>query len=331
MKFETLKLETQQKYLKFANHFYATWLPDGVITSARIRAALVSAAQNYRPASFRLLKNALAFDQRAKGYAATAREILATVNPVTEGGSKMPVKPKQARAKSFTQQQFDELSRYLHTNGYHDEFFALVLAWYCGVRPCEMRTIKTHGAEIHITGGKCSHSGTRGADRVLVIAEAPILNLVAYSAQMMSQCQRSDGAIRDRMRNEVRRVWPRRKTHPTLYTLRHQFGSNLKASGADDKVLAYMMGHQSTSSIERYGDKRCGDASLIKVKPLAAINLDKVRARDGNKKPWAVDADRQRQVSQPGRVIDTLSLGQVACTSLVSASAGVSDGNRQGI
>ncbi len=62
-----------------------------------------------------------------------------------------------------------------------------------------------------------------------------------------------------------------------MYTLRHQFGSNLKASGMSAIEMAYVMGHQATDSISRYGDKRFGRAEAVKVKPASDADFSKVR------------------------------------------------------
>ena len=74
--------KTQDDYRKLANHFYASRI-DGQPTPKRIADALVSAAREYRPAYWRRLRNALAFDQRAKGYESAAERVGATRNPVT--------------------------------------------------------------------------------------------------------------------------------------------------------------------------------------------------------------------------------------------------------
>jgi hypothetical protein len=51
-----------------------------------------------------------------------------------------------------------------------------------------------------------------------------------------------------------------------MKSFRHQFGSNLKISGRAPDVIAYMMGHQSTRSIEKYGDARKGFSGKLGLK-----------------------------------------------------------------
>jgi hypothetical protein len=44
-------------------------------------------------------------------------------------------------------------------------------------------------------------------------------------------------------------------------------GSVLKASGLDRKSIAYVMGHQSTKSVECYGNRRSGGSSARSIAP----------------------------------------------------------------
>jgi integrase len=60
------------------------------------------------------------------------------------------------------------------------------------------------------------------------------------------------------------KLWPNHKTKITLYTGRHQFSANAKASpSTSDKERAAMMGHKTTkTSSERYGRKKSGKNGL---------------------------------------------------------------------
>lgn len=61
-----------------------------------------------------------------------------------------------------------------------------------------------------------------------------------------------------------KRLWPRRKFNVNLYTGRHQFSANAKASDSCSEVeRAAMMGHKTTkTSRERYGRKGNGSKGL---------------------------------------------------------------------
>lgn len=74
---------------------------------------------------------------------------------------------------------------------------------------------------------------------------------------------------------QMKKLFPRRKHRPNLYTLRHMHGTKLKNSNLTRKEVAYLMGHQSTESIARYGDKRQKiNKSSLQVRP--GISIDKI-------------------------------------------------------
>jgi len=70
--------------------------------------------------------------------------------------------------------------------------------------------------------------------------------------------------------------------------------SNLKSAGIDLKTRSYIMGHQSTTSIDKYGDKRsgtgaCGTSAGVsyeeidnKVRESEKPDFDKIKAMRAN-------------------------------------------------
>lgn len=69
------------------------------------------------------------------------------------------------------------------------------------------------------------------------------------------------------------KIWPSRKRHPTLYSARHQFSANLKASGCRPEELAALMGHAvDDTAMTTYGKKVNGTRGL---KPT--INAEEVK------------------------------------------------------
>tara|TARA_R110001606_G_C15394771_1_gene652035 strand:+ start:4405 stop:5319 length:915 start_codon:yes stop_codon:yes gene_type:complete len=258
--------ETEKRYQQLANHFYTTKLLEKPLSTSAILKALAESAQDYRPNTFRKLKNAISFDVRARGYAGAAEKILRFVNPVTAPQSTMKPKAKLKLVKSVSEDEFEKLLEHFQKAECYDEFCALVIVWYLGVRPCEMRAIHIIEGRFHIRGAKQSHEGTRGADRVLEIDDEHIRDVVEEAITLLKNSARSIGAIRDCFRKQCRSLWPRRKRHPTMKSFRHQFGSNLKISGRAPDVIAYMMGHQSTRSIEKYGDARKGFSGKLGLK-----------------------------------------------------------------
>ncbi|MDZ7888727.1 MAG: site-specific integrase [Pseudomonas sp.] len=268
---------TLQRYQTRAQNFYRNHCGEDNPTSAQICAALLACAQDYRPNAFSTLKNALMNDQLARGSTEDAAAIRALVNPVTAPNSLIAKKPKRKQVRKVSFEDFKLLHKHLRAKGNLDEAASLVLAYCLGVRPCEMRTITITGNLVHIIGGKKSAELHRGADRTLVINKPRTLKLVEWAAQWMAECPRTITAIRDCLRKECRSLWPKRKKHPTLKSFRHQMGSILKASGESPESMAYIMGHQSTSSISVYGDGRLGTGMKCHVQSAAGVDVASIR------------------------------------------------------
>lgn len=69
------------------------------------------------------------------------------------------------------------------------------------------------------------------------------------------------------------KVWPSRERHPTLYSARHQFSANMKASGCKPEEIATLMGHAvDDTALTTYGKKANGTRN---VKPK--INEEEIK------------------------------------------------------
>jgi integrase len=268
---------TLKKYQTRATNFYRKYCGSNTPNSAQICTALLARAHELQPNSFSTLKSALLNDQLAQGNLKAAQAVRELINPVTAPGSELPRKPKQKEVRTVSDDDFWQLVVHLRTHDFHDEALCVVLAYYLGLRPCEMRTVTLIDGHVHIIGGKKNESLERGADRTLVIEHPEMLKAITEAAQWMSNCPRTNTAIRDRLRKECRTLWPRRKQHPTLKSFRHQLGSNLKASGESDESLAYIMGHQSTDSISIYGNRRSGEGRKLYIRVAENSDLSKIR------------------------------------------------------
>lgn len=268
-----MNADTQNAYLSLASNFYATRLSGLELTELNILGALLRAAPDYRPDYFRRLRNALAFDQRKRGQFWIAQEINRTLNPVSVFG--LPKKARKTRARKLSDENFSAWVSALVNRNLVVEAGALLLIYLTGARPCELANITISDQQIFIPGAKSSHKGLRGADRKLD-AEKHICSLAENALRVLKSQPRSLDAIRMSIHSVAVDLFGKKKA-PSMYTLRHQFGANLKASGMSRIEMAYVMGHQATDSISRYGDKRQGRADAVKVKPAAGEDLSRVR------------------------------------------------------
>ncbi|WP_022964264.1 site-specific integrase [Halopseudomonas pelagia] len=268
---------TKTAYRKLCSHFFTHYMKGKELTSQRIMGRLEELSPTFSIAYFRRLKNALAFDLTERGYSEAAQSILKLVNPVTAPGSPLRQKAKRPKAKYFSDEDYAVISAHLLDKQHHEEWAALTLIKFTGARPVELRNLTVKDGIIVILGAKKSHAGTRGADRLLAVEDPGSLSIIETCLMILNESGKTMDAIRHRLRDEGVKLWPRRSATPTLYSMRHQVGSNLKASGQDARAVAYIMGHQSTTSVSVYGDRRRGNPSAIKVLPAQDAQLDKVR------------------------------------------------------
>lgn len=268
--------KTKADYRKLAANFYAKRLQGEQPTPKKIADALAACAHEYRPAYWRRLRNALELDQREKGYKDAADRIAGTRNPLTttktgqgiiDPALRGETPPKQRRAKSISEADYQKLIDALtdtkndaeHQNNF-EVLAATLLAKYLGVRPAEMLSLEIDDRGIvRVRGAKRTSDGKRGADRWFRV-EPEIQKYISTSISVLQKGeQRQPGVMRrvqSRLDRLSRKLWPRRQARPSLYTFRHQMGGNLKAMGLDRRAIAYIMGHQSTKSVEVYGDRR---------------------------------------------------------------------------
>lgn len=266
---------TQESYRKLAAHFYETRLRGEQPTPKRIADSLQAAADQYRPAYWRKLRNALAFDQRERGFPEAAKRIDATKNPLTKDGGMEGIKPKQVRAKRIDEVDEDRLMQHFIKLDDPQTTAALFVAKHTGARPAEFKNIEVRAGKVCIQGAKKSHGGNRGADRELVLPPEVVRHIEGAVRYLKGDI----GPIQDRIRAAGKKLWPQRKAVPSLYSYRHQMGANLKGSGLDRVEIAYLMGHQATESVDVYGNSRTAQRNgkgLPKVPFDADLSLIRV-------------------------------------------------------
>lgn len=270
---------TQDSYRKLAANFYEQRLKGEQPSPKRLSDALKACAGEYRPAYWRRLRNALAFDQRERGFNEAAKRLDATINPLTRNGTSEETKAKLPRAKRVT--QADEEKLFAHFVKLNDPVTtaALYVAKHTGARPAEFKGIQVIDGKVFIPGAKQSHGGSRGADRLIELPP----DVVYAIGRAVTHLQGDTGPTQDRIRAAAKKIWPQRKAVPSLYSFRHQMGSDLKASGMSREEVAFIMGHQATASADVYGNSRTarGGRSL----PRVPDGTDLAAVRDTVKQP----------------------------------------------
>ena len=264
---------TQEAYRKLAANFYAKQLKGDPPSPKRLADALKAVSAEYRPAYWRRLRNAIAFDQRDKGFDDAAKRVDATKNPVTKDGSVESVKPKQPRSKRVSEADDEKIMKHFSDLDDRVTTAALFVSKYTGARPAELKHIEIRDGRVFIAGAKKSHDGKRGADRELILPPK-VVNMIAMALPYLRE---DIGPVQDRIRAAGKKLWPQRKSVPSLYSWRHQLGAELKASGLDRKQVAYLMGHQSTESVDRYGNSRTAKGGRVMPSVPGDADLSAIR------------------------------------------------------
>lgn len=292
-----LRDSTRADYEKLARHFYEHRLNGEPITPKRIKDALRKAAADYRPDYWRRLRNALMYDQISIGYYGNAAAIKMITNPVTRPKTeverkfreKVGNKPgqRQTRIKKMPAADMSALKRALAKKEDFEVIAAVLIAEATGARPAEMLGIECRpNGTIFIPGAKKGSDGQRGLDRELSVSAETWKNVREAVEVLRAADPKRSGAIhrvQSRLRTLTKRLWPRRSAHPTLYTFRYAMGSELKASGLSRREVAYIMGHQSEQSVDRYGDRRSGSG---RTPITAAPDADMSGVRKGYREPF---------------------------------------------
>jgi len=267
---------TKQDYIKLVHHFLKVRLTDNDIpvTPKNIKQALIISAPDYRPAYWRRLRCALATQQRESGFIKAADVIKATCNPVTAADApaelKTQKKPKQKRRKHVEKDEHLLLKRHLNNKGDRYLLAVIELARILGCRPIEMMSLQLKdNNQVFITSAKKTDNGLRGLDRAIVLSSADY-EAVASATITLHEYRHTKGLsapqlqkqLQHRLATATKKLWPKRKHQITLYSYRHQLGSDLKASGMDRTEVAAVMGHQSVDSVDVYGNKRRSSRTL---------------------------------------------------------------------
>lgn len=267
--------ETKRRRLVRAKGFIERELGGEPPSPKRLQDALMRVAGSMTPASWRGLRCALVTAQTEAGYFKAADRIAKTVNPVTQNGGKSLV-CKRRKVTKVTAKDEAKLALILNDRGDKQAIAAIILARELGCRPCEMSTIRSLGNGFFaIKGGKKTKS--RGADRKLKAISSESAARIEKAVYVLAGVElRTLKRIADRIRSAGKKCFPQRQAVPSLYSWRHQMGSNLKASGMSRSEIAYVMGHRSTESIEAYGNRKSGSGE-VHIEPAADADLSNIR------------------------------------------------------
>lgn len=248
--------KTLDKRLKMAEGFYRKYFEGELVSTAVTQEKLQAVSSDYRPDSWRNLRAALACFWFNKGEQNAAKEIRKTKRGRVKNA--FP-NSKVKRCKKITEDDwlklFDQDIKTINPLAYA----VLILGFATGMRPLEMTRVRVTGEnKFYITSSK--KRDDRGLDREIRITDPLWAKRVRHAIDKTSNKKVDE--LQNAFAYLVEKTFPARQSKPTIYSMRHQLGSNLKAMGVDRKTIAYLMGHRVTASVDSYGNRRSGSGGF---------------------------------------------------------------------
>ena len=289
--------KTEHEYYRLAKHFLETHL-SGVGTKEDIQQQLLRVANDHRKDYWRKIRRALVFSFETMGKYDVANLIEQTQYPAIEQ------KIKKRRVKKVTADEHRKLQQHCVNKNDLSLCGALELTQLFACRPSELFSIElTSKTSVSIIGSKKTENGERGLDREIHF-EGKYTQAVAWCIKNLQEelsldkdSSKAIKRLQRRLATATKKLWPKRKSHITFYSYRHQLGSNYKGSDDISRLeLAAIMGHQSVNSADKYGDSRSAQGghrlqaskdsiNSVRVRQLRNPHYQKMLRDLGSKKP----------------------------------------------
>jgi integrase len=193
-------------------------------------------------------------------------------------------KTSSMKLKRFPASDFETLDAYLksHTHPIHEALRDWLRAgMWTGLRPVEWRDaqwIDIKGVPaLLVQNAKHSNGRAHGKTRTVVLHRCSKEELAVIKRHLdrvllwdaAGAFSRMYQSCINKMYLAVRRVWPKRTRHLTLYSTRHQFVADAKASNLSLVEIAALMGHAVDDTATEYYGKRAAGQQILKVQAIA--------------------------------------------------------------
>jgi len=203
----------------------------------------------------------------------------------SEGCPRRSRRTSGLKPKQFSSQDRDRLRRWLeaHPSKWSDDLQRwLMVGALTGLRPEEWREawiIDEQGeAVLRVRNAKHTNERAHGTWRhlrlgSLTTSEREQITLMIQRARLWSNAGEYERFYRgcaQLLAQTCRALWPRRVRQPTLYSLRHQFAADAKASGITSEAIGAMMGHAAADTNIRHYGRRVAGRDLVRVQAYAA-------------------------------------------------------------
>jgi integrase len=239
-------------------------------------------AHNYSPSAWRYYRSAFNFyannefnhNRISKEKLDKIKEILS----LTKSGEKtyIPKRTSANKAKSLNEKDVKELLNFIASS--NNKWSTATGLWIrsgiiAGLRPVEWSEVDVNKDDknklfLVVKNAKNTNNRSHGENRTIDLSflnsedEKCVKNHIKVAKGFYENdlWKKYYEGCSNFLRIVTRKLWPKRTKYPTLYTFRHQFSANLKASGYTPEEVASLMGHASDQTAqEHYGKKRYGN------------------------------------------------------------------------
>lgn len=267
-----MKEETYNKTIKDARNYMIRTFGNQKPKQDELLNAILNDSFDMQPSSWGNHKRSIALLAEKYNRHSLAQQIKQLSNPAVEN-KEYPAQLK--KVKKINHKDFQKILAAAKTDDELHIASAIYLAYRLGLRPSGMQNIEAlANRHYKITTSKKDDVGQRGVDRIVKAnddATAKAINKAISNLDLVKMKN-----VQDNMATLVRKVFPRRNRRPTLYTFRHQYGSNIKAGGFSKEATAYLLGHQSTRTQENYGHIQSGRRGETLTSP--GISSDEIKS-----------------------------------------------------
>lgn len=223
--------------------------------------------------------------EKEKNFDPIAQEALEALLPVdVEGCVPTTRKTSGAKLKRFPYNDYRKLLRALdeHPSPWSADLKRwLAAGLLTGLRPREWgqakMIIRDGEPALLVTNAKATNQRAHGPTRTILLGgltdeERGLIkkhveraSLFVKTGQFQNRFYQGCAAV---LARTARKIWRKRETgYVTLYSARHQFSADAKASGLLPEELAALMGHAvDTTATKHYGKKTAG-LEMIRVRP----------------------------------------------------------------
>lgn len=209
----------------------------------------------------------------------------------TTAGDKRELEARTSshKKKSFSKKEVQAFEDYFEEGDY--KWAKPTLYWikasvYLGLRPSEWRNSKYNEEYniIIVKNAKNTNGRANGSTRTLSLSHYNeeekniILKHLNFSILMKEKGEWENyyAGCANLIKYSARRIWRGKERLPSLYSGRHQYSANLKASGCKKNEVAALMGHGTDKTAESHYGKRIHGTR--KSKPIVnSIDLQKVK------------------------------------------------------